>query len=433
MHDVAVVGAGPAGIATAYFLRDADLDVTVLEAGDDVGGRTRTVDVGGLPSGTGALFVYRGTPAEELATELGVRTVPFSPETYGVHVHGTTVVDEDNDRLVDRLPIAPAAKEQLRGFVRTSLEEYARYTRAGGLTDDADGLSGRTVADRLRGLDPDVTEIVTRAVRGGSVADPSRLSAQYALRYFASYLAHERHSRLYPVDGMQDLVRAMAARLAPGTVRRRARVDRVARDGTDAYALTVAGEAGPVRARHVVVAVPAPVTRRIVADLPPWKDAALAAVETPGSTTLCVTADVTGLPDVARWAFVTVTGRAFDAIINPCPVGPGNDAPPTAQFVCYGNTAGYRPDLVEDPAGTAAWVEDFLAVAPELRGRVLGAHLATWEHCFAILTPERARAVPDLRRPVGRLHFAGDHTSGSAGTHGAYGEARRVADALRSV
>ena len=97
MRDVAIVGAGPAGIATAYFLRDSGADVIVLEAGDD-GGRTLTVPVAGAPSNTGALFVYRGTPAEELVTELGIHTVAFTPDTYGIHINGATVVDDDNDR-----------------------------------------------------------------------------------------------------------------------------------------------------------------------------------------------------------------------------------------------------------------------------------------------------------------------------------------------
>jgi flavin-dependent dehydrogenase len=65
MHDVVIVGAGPAGIATAYFLRDLKLDVTILEAGEEVGGRTRSVPVGAIPSNTGALLVHRDTLAEE--------------------------------------------------------------------------------------------------------------------------------------------------------------------------------------------------------------------------------------------------------------------------------------------------------------------------------------------------------------------------------
>jgi cation diffusion facilitator CzcD-associated flavoprotein CzcO len=39
MHDLAIVGAGQAGVATAYFLRGLNRDVTILEAADEVGGR----------------------------------------------------------------------------------------------------------------------------------------------------------------------------------------------------------------------------------------------------------------------------------------------------------------------------------------------------------------------------------------------------------
>jgi hypothetical protein len=318
--------------------------------------------------------------------------------------------------------------------VHSSLDEYTQYTRAGRLTDDAGVLAGTTAAERLRGLEPDTVKIITAAIKGGSVADPSQLSAQYALRYFASYLAHEKHNRRYPIDGMQSIPLAMADRLPTGSIRLRTRVDRVVLDSAaDSYELTLSEEPHTLRAREVVLAVPAPITRLIAADLPRWKDEALAAAQMPGATTLCVTADVTGLPHIAEWAFVTAAGRAFDAIINPHPIPADTveEPPRTVQFVCYGNSCGYRPDLVADLAATTTWVEEFLAVAPELKGRVLGAHLATWRHCFAILTPERARAVPDLQRSVGRLHFAGDHTSASAGTHGAYGEARRVADLIR--
>ncbi|GAA2787379.1 FAD-dependent oxidoreductase [Saccharopolyspora taberi] len=107
-----------------------------------------------------------------------------------------------------------------------------------------------------------------------------------------------------------------------------------------------------------------------------------------------------------------------------------SDEPDVVHFVCYGNSAGYRPDLPGDREQETEWLEDFLTVAPGLRGRVLGTHVQTWEHCFALLSPERAAAVEDLRRPVGGVHFAGDWTSPTAGTHGALDEAKRVADAV---
>ncbi|WP_285243201.1 FAD-dependent oxidoreductase [Pseudarthrobacter sp. fls2-241-R2A-127] len=71
--------------------------------------------------------------------------------------------------------------------------------------------------------------------------------------------------------------------------------------------------------------------------------------------------------------------------------------------------------------------------APELRGRVLGVHAQTWQHCFALLSPERASVLPELQRAVGWLHFAGDYTSETAGTHGAYSEGERVAAQIRAA
>lgn len=432
MHDLVIVGAGPAGLSSAYHLRGSGLDVVVLEATDHVGGRTLSVPVADVPSNTGAMFIYRGTPAEEFARELGIRTAPFTPTTFGIHVAGETVVDADNDRLIDRLPIDAVARAQLRQFFAAAVAEYTSMTAGGHVTDAAAALASQTVAERFADLDPMVVEIISRGVRGGGVAGPDQLSAKYALRYFASYLAHETQNRLYPLDGMQSLPLALADRLAPGSVRLNSRVERVRpRDG-GGFVVEIAGQP-PLEAHEVLLAVPAPVVAELVPDLPEWKRAALDDAHTPGSTELCITADVTGLDDVRDWAFVITVGRPFDVVISAVPRDSRTttDGREIAQFVCYGNSAGFRPDLADSDAAVAAWVEEFLAVAPELRGRILGAHLQTWEHCFAIITPKRLAALPHLQRPLDGLHFAGDYSSESAGTHGAYAEGRRVAHAVR--
>src|SRR5262249_49232670 len=153
---------------------------------------------------------------------------------------------------------------------------------------------------------------------------------------------------------------------------------------------------------------PAPLVEGLAPDLPADKREALAHAATPGSTTMIVAADVAGVPEYRDWAFVTTVGAAFDCIINPAP-GPQTfrrqpDGEEIAHFVCYGNSAGYRPDLATDlapdPAGRDAWVEDFLTVAPDLRGRIRGVHVQTWEHCFAVLSPARAAVLEELQRPV---------------------------------
>lgn len=167
-------------------------------------------------------------------------------------------------------------------------------------------------------------------------------------------------------------------------------------------------------------------------------------MKTPGSTVLGVVVDLRGAetPTLAAapsgvqlgyddWSFVVTPGRPFDAIINPRP-GRGDGV---AQFVCYGNSSGYVPGANDPHSGVLEeWLEQFLLVAPGLHGRIIGARIQSWQHCFSLLTPERNAALPRLQEPVvGTMHFAGDYSSETAGTHGAYAEAARVAHAILAV
>lgn len=49
-----------------------------------------------------------------------------------------------------------------------------------------------------------------------------------------------------------------------------------------------------------------------------------------------------------------------------------------------------------DPAEQRAWVEDFLKVAPALPGPYVDVHVQTWEHCFALLSPNVAGPAPSF-------------------------------------
>lgn len=433
IYDVVVVGAGPAGLAFAYELRDLDLDILLLEAGDDIGGRTRSVQLAGAAVNTGAMFIYRGTRAEMLAKELDQETTPFHPDTYGVHIDGVTSVARSTAEVVENLPLDPESKAALADFMEGLAREYRDNVSDGTITTKAAGLANETVAARLEGLPGPARSIIESAVRGGAVGDAAQLSAKYALRYLASYITHERDNRLYPVNGMQALPRALAANVGARTaIRTGIEVQRVR--GLDSLLEVTAcsgGGHGVFLARHVVMAVPAPRVADLCQDLPEWKHEALRAAATPGSTTLTIAANVEGLPEFIGWSFVSTVGKKFDAIINPQP----GVVPPDGivRFTCYGNSAGFIPGIENDDQLIQEWIEDFLEVAPQLRGRILGAAAATWEHCFSVLSPERNAALADLQRSVGTIHFAGDYTAETAGSHGAYQEAHRVADELRAA
>ncbi|MFE5837982.1 flavin monoamine oxidase family protein [Arthrobacter sp. NPDC056493] len=431
-----IVGGGAAGLGTAYFLRDSGLDVLILESGHDIGGRSHTVQLAGTSANSGAMFVYKGTKSEELVSELGIQTVPFLPETYGIHVNGKTVVAETNEDVVAGLNLTESEKTELIKFIDTSLSEYQDYVDDRTSAGELDRLSGETVAERIAGLQPAVRDIIATAIRGGAVGDPANLSAKYALRYFASYLAREKNNRLFALDGMQAIPRAILERLPEHTVRYNSQVTDVALlEEEGVYEVSVTGEdrEEKLTARHVVLAVPAPVVPDVVRNLPGWKTSALNRVASPGSTTLNIVADIEGLPEFKDWAFIVTVGMPFDAIINPVPGGTEHTSQANIlQLTCYGNSSGYLPGFGDDEDRIGEWMEDVFTVAPQLRGRILGVHAQTWQHCFALLSPERAGALPELQRSVGSLHFAGDYTSETAGTHGAYTEAERVASLIRA-
>ncbi|MDQ8704087.1 FAD-dependent oxidoreductase [Streptomyces sp. LHD-70] len=435
-HDVLIVGAGAAGVTTAYQLRESGLDIGVYESSDRIGGRTRSVGIGGLAVNTGAMFIYRDTPAEALAAELGIRTEPFEPDTYGIHVHGRTVVDADNTALIARLPLDDEARKQLTAFVDEAMDEYRRCTDGGALASRSDELGAQSVEDRLTDLHPDVARIIRTAVRGGAVGKASQTTAQYGLRYFASYLAHEKRNRLFPVDGMQQLPLRMAEQLPKGTVHLGVTVESVEPLDDGAHRVRLRepdGSTRTVAARRVVVTVPAPQVPEVVPHLPGWKRDALDKALTPGSRTLAVVADVRHAPHLADWSFLTTVGTRFDAVINPTPGRPRTDPRTGAsliQYVCYGNSAGHQEGFGTNESELDAWVKDFLIVAPELRGHVVGVHGQTWPHCFSLLSPTRLSVLDALRRPVHGIEFAGDYTSATAGTHGCYAEAQRVAESL---
>lgn len=436
MHDVIIVGGGAAGLGTAYYLRDSGLDVLILESGHDIGGRSHTVQLAGTSANSGAMFVYKGTKSEELVNELGIKTVPFLPETYGIHVNGKTVVAGSNEDVVAGLNLTESEKTELIKFIDTSLTEYQDYVNDRTSAGELSKLSGETVADRIGDLQPAVRDIIATAIRGGAVGDPANLSAKYALRYFASYLAREKNNRLFALEGMQAIPRAILTHLPEHTVRYNTRVTDVTllkEEGV--YEVAVWGQGGEetLKAKHVVMAVPAPVVPDVVNNLPDWKTSALNRVASPGSTTLNIVADIEGLPEFKDWAFIVTVGMPFDAIINPVPGGTEDTSRANIlQLTCYGNSSGYLPGFGDDEQRVAQWMEDVYTVAPQLKGRVLGVHAQTWQHCFALLSPERAEALPELQRSIGSLHFAGDYTSETAGTHGAYTEAERVAALIRT-
>jgi len=77
MLDVAIIGAGVAGLAAARRLRGSSLSVQIFEARDRTGGRAYSPELSGHPADVGATWVWDSERAiHALLKELGVGTFP---------------------------------------------------------------------------------------------------------------------------------------------------------------------------------------------------------------------------------------------------------------------------------------------------------------------------------------------------------------------
>ncbi len=259
--DVAVVGAGISGLATAFRLARAGRRVAVLEASDRVGGAITSARADGFRFELGPNTVVENDPSvHALLADAGLEgeKLAASPAAKKRFIWR-------RGRLVP-LPSGPL------GFLRTSLfstEAKLRIVREPWVRPHR-GAREESVADFVRRrLGREVLDYaVGPFVFGVYAGDPERLSMRWAVRKlwtleqehgslirgaFARKKGPAPGGRMVTLrDGLEALPRRLAERI--GDVRTGVAVATLRADG-DGYVLQ--GNGGSIAARRVVLAVPA--------------------------------------------------------------------------------------------------------------------------------------------------------------------------------
>lgn len=291
--DVAVVGAGLAGLRCAAVLHGAGREVVVLEAADAVGGRIRTDRIDGFLVDRGFQLLNPAYPAVRRWVDVdALRLQPFGA--------GVTAVTDDGPRTLGHPLRAPGLLPRTAATALPRLREVAGLARWAApllrprpgrtLTDVLAARGTRHDVDRRTALDRAGVDGLLRRVVDGFLAgvlleDDGSTADAYALLLAWTFA---RGVPALPERGMQALPEQLAAPLGDRV--------RLGHRATSVTGTAVETDQGTVTARRVVVATGAPAAHELTgAPVPPTKGVVTtwwSALEAPDTDLLHVDARV---------------------------------------------------------------------------------------------------------------------------------------------
>ena len=266
---VAVIGAGPGGLATAMLLRAAGAHVTLLEREDRVGGRTASFAQDGFTFDYGPTFYLYPEVLEEIFAALGrdlrqeVDLRQLDPMYRLVFDDGKTFdATPDVERLTaEAAKISPADAPNVPAYLQEQIDKFAVFKPI--LQRPFNGPADLVKPDMLRAFPlfrPWLT--VDQDLRRFFKSEDLRLAFSFQSKYLGmspfkcpslfTIVAHVEYGFgvWHPVGGCNAIPRAMArvATEAGVDIRLNAPVDEIAFEGRRATGVRVGGETLPADA-----------------------------------------------------------------------------------------------------------------------------------------------------------------------------------------
>lgn len=397
--DVAIVGAGLAGLAAARILAGAGRSLVVLEASDGVGGRVRSDTVDGFILDRGFQILLRAYPELDLQFDVDALDLrSFDPGAL-VRVDDRLNLLGDPLRQPASLPASLTSPVGGIGDKLRLLKDRVRLAR----TDTKQLLrqddSTTHVGLKTRGYSDAMIDRFFRPFVGGIQLDPTLSTSNRMFDVVLQQLF--RADAVVPAKGMGQLSAQLADRLPDGTVHLDSAV-RSVRPGS------VTTDRGDVRAADIIVAVEGPAASALLG---------IPSVESNPAT--CVWFGADAAPIQAPLLVLDGDGPALNISVM------SNISPhyaPAGQALIGGACPGvFEPDA--EPA-----------VRAQLRS-IWGEQVDGWRHLRTDAIAHGQPAQPPSFSPKQRtslgdgLHVCGDHRD-TASIQGALFSGRRCAETI---
>jgi protoporphyrinogen/coproporphyrinogen III oxidase len=441
--EVVVVGGGIAGLAAGWRLRDRE--VLLLEATERTGGRLCSQRRGPYWLNWGAhVFSGPGSATGQLLDETGVEAVAVPGELAALAMNGRLLTDGRVASYPFRVPMPWTARLALLragAKVRLAVRRYGAQCLP--RDDDPPGALQQRVYDFLgdrtftqfTGPLPAEADAMFRPTVTRSAGSPEQVSAGAGVGYFR--LVWDRKSGLSRniTGGASTLTDAITAELGP-RVLTGAEVTEVRRDRRAVSVRYRRGrDSGEVRARHCVLATPAPITARVAVDLETDTAAALMQVRYGAFVSAAFLTSEAGPAPWDRCYAIATPGRSFNIFINVTSVARAAEQQrrPGSSIMVFSpaELADRLLELDDDSAIIERHLSDAEQLFPGFRALVREAQVRRWPLGLAYCFPGRGRLQPALTRPLDRIWLAGDYL-GTFYTETAISTGWRAADAIRA-